>query len=108
MEETINARQRTSQVKLLNGTVVQRYLYKQVCKNIMSKLALVTVFKSISFFSNFIDCRFFSLVVLLFKHLFIHRSNFLSRLPRFIRFSSKSNGIHSKWWIVPVGYLRNK
>ena len=41
MEETINARQRTSQVKLLNGTVVQRYLYKQVCKNIMSKLALV-------------------------------------------------------------------
>ena len=41
MEETINARQRTSQVKLLNGTVVQRDLYKQVCKNIMSKLALV-------------------------------------------------------------------
>ena len=41
MEETINARQRTSQVKLLNGTVVQRYLYKQVCKNIMSKLTLV-------------------------------------------------------------------
>jgi len=40
MEEAINARQRTSQVKLLNGTLVQCYLYKQVCKNILSKLYL--------------------------------------------------------------------
>jgi len=45
MEDNINARPRTSQVKLLNGTVVQCYLYKQVCKNIMSKLAVVNSLK---------------------------------------------------------------
>ena len=190
MEETINARQRTSQVKLLNGTVVQRYLYKQVCKNIMSKLALVNskkylykrgkkfditkiqiweimglvgIFrkkkmtksplanndepvssvwwgwwweiagasvlpliahtvprlrpKGVPYRHHLYECHFFlsefhksqiCLFALLFKHPFIHRSNFLSRLPRFIRVSSKSNGIHWIWRIVPVAYLRNK
>ena len=40
MEDTINARQPTSQVKLLNGTMLHGYMYKQVCKNILSKLVL--------------------------------------------------------------------
>ena len=190
MEETINARQRTSQVKLLNGTVVQRYLYKQVCKNIMSKLALVNskkylykrgkkfdvtkiqiweimglvgIFRNkkmtesplanndepvssvwwgwwweiagasvlpliahtvprlrpkgiltvvtytnvISFFRNFINRRFvcllcFSSILLYTDQIFYHD------IPRFIRVSSKSNGIHWIWRIVPVAYLRNK
>ena len=40
MEDTINARQRTSQVKRFIGVMLHCYMYKQVCKNILSKLVL--------------------------------------------------------------------
>ena len=43
MEDTINARQQTSQVKLLNGQNWCSYLYKQVCEKVLSNDTLSTV-----------------------------------------------------------------
>ena len=43
MEDTINARQQTSQVKLLNGQKCSGYMYQQVREKVLSNDTLSTV-----------------------------------------------------------------